>query len=59
MNYFYDFKLDAWSTIEFILEGKKGTKVELAIGECLANGKLNREPGGSRIFQRSHIERRN
>ena len=55
MNYFYDFKLDAWSTIEFILEGKKGTKVELAVGECLANGKLNRAPGGSRIFQTNEV----
>ena len=55
MNYFYDFKLDAWCTIEFILEGKKGTKVELAVGECLLNNKLNREPGGSRIFQTNEI----
>ena len=55
MNYFYDFKLDAWSTVEFVLEGKSGEMVELAVGECIKDGRIDREPGGSRIFQKNEI----
>lgn len=55
MNYFQDFKIDAWSTVEFVLEGEKGAKIELAVGECVKDGRLNREPGGSRIFQTNEV----
>ena len=55
MGYFYDFELDAWSTVEFVVDGEKGAKIEFAVGECLKNGRLDREPGGSRIFQTNEV----
>ena len=55
MNCFYDFKLDAWSRIEVVLEGKAGEKIEFAVGECVKDERINREPGGFRIFQRNEI----
>lgn len=55
MNSFYDFEREAWSTIEFTLEGPAGETVELAVGECLTGNRLNREPGGSRIFQSNTV----
>lgn len=55
MYYFKDFKLDAWSIIDFVLEGSAGTKIELAVGECVKDGRIDRNPGGSKIFQTNEI----
>ena len=51
----YDFGRAAFGTLEVELEGTGGEKVELAIGECLKDERLNRDPGGFRCFKKQWI----
>lgn len=57
-SFCYDFGRAAFGTFEVELEGHRGKSVELAIGECLKGGRLNRQPGGYRCFKKQRIELR-
>ena len=41
-----DFGKDAFGWLEVELTGKGGEEVELAIGEVIRDGRINRDPGG-------------
>jgi len=52
---FYDFGRDAFGQLEFALEGKGGETVEICIGECVNDNRINREPGGFRCFKKMEL----
>ncbi len=55
MYYIHDFGRDAFGTLDVELTGNGGEQVELAIGEVLLNGRLNRNPGGYRCFKKMDL----
>ena len=46
--YFHDFEKAAFATLDIEIEVKKNTEVEAVIGECIKDGKVDREPGAYR-----------
>ncbi len=54
-NILIDFGKDAYGRLEVDLTGQGGETVELAIGEVLKDGRLNRDPGGYRCFKKQDI----
>ncbi|MEI6425697.1 MAG: family 78 glycoside hydrolase catalytic domain, partial [Lentisphaerota bacterium] len=46
-----DFGRAAFAGLELELNGKTGQNIEVALGEVLTNGRLNRNPGGSRCIK--------
>ena len=50
-----DFGKDAYGYLEVELTGKGGEEIELAIGEVVKNGRLNRNPGGYRCFKKMNL----
>ena len=48
----FDFGKDAFGWLEVELTGKGGEEVELAIGEVIRDGRINRDPGGFRCFRK-------
>ena len=50
-----DFGKDAFGRLDVELTGKGGEAVELAIGEVLKNGRINRNPGGYRCFRKMDL----
>ena len=54
---FFDFGNDAFGQLEFTCTADSDTGLECAIGEVLTpEGRLNREPGGNRVFFSSRIQ---
>lgn len=49
--FFKDFQKDAFGYLTVDLIGKPGEKIEWAVGEVSDGGKINREPGGYRVFK--------
>ena len=47
-SFFYDFGKAAFGTCKLELESETSVEIEAVIGECLRNGKIDREPGGWR-----------
>ena len=52
---FIDFGKDAYGYLEVELTGKGGEDIELAIGEVVKNGRLDRNPGGFRCFKKMNL----
>lgn len=52
---FFDFTRDAFALLEVETEGCDGVILEIAIGECLVNGRINRAPGGFRYYHKAEI----
>ncbi len=50
-----DFGKDAFGWLEVELTGKGGEEVELAIGEVIRDGRINRDPGGFRCFRKMNL----
>ncbi len=50
-----DFGKDAFGRLEVVLNGRGGENVELAIGEAIKDGRLDREPGGYRCFKSQRL----
>ena len=56
---FFDFTRAAFAHLELETAGVDGVVLEIAIGECLVNGHINRAPGGFRYYCKSKIELKN
>ena len=55
-NCFFDFWKDYFSVLEIEAESAKQQEITLAVGEVLGkDGKINREPGGWRIYQEQTV----
>ena len=50
-TFLIDFGRAAFARLELDLDGKAGQNIEIALGEVLTNGRLNRHPGGSRCIK--------
>lgn len=51
-----DFEKAAFAYLELAWEGKES--LEVSIGECLKEGRIDRSPGGFRCFKKLHIEQK-
>ena len=55
-NWFFDFGKHYFAVLEIEAEASAKQEITLAVGEVLGpDGKLNREPGGSRIYQEQTV----
>ncbi len=50
-----DFGKEAFGRLEVTISGRGGERVAVGIGECLRNGRLDRDPGGSRYYAEDEI----
>ena len=56
-NWFFDFGKHWFAILEIEADSDEERKVTLAVGEVLAaDGKINRNPGGSRIYQEETVQ---
>lgn len=55
-NYFFDFGKHWFAVLEIEAETSQEQEITLAVGEVLTpDGQINREPGGSRIYQEQKV----
>ena len=55
-NYFFDFGKHWFAVLEIEAETSQEQEITLAVGEVLnPDGQINREPGGSRIYQEQKV----
>lgn len=50
-NWFVDFGKDAFGQIELTLSSDNDSEIIIHLGECLEDGQINRNPGGSRRYR--------
>ena len=55
-NWFFDFGKHYFAVLEIEAEAAERQEITLAVGEVLGkDGKINREPGGWRIYQEQNV----
>ena len=55
-NWFFDFGKHYFAVLEIEAETSQEQEITLAVGEVLnPDGQINREPGGSRIYQEQKV----
>lgn len=55
-TFFYDFGRHAFAILELELESEQRQQIVIAVGEVRKNGRLDRNPGGSRIYQEQTVD---
>ena len=53
--FFHDFGKAAFGRLDVEISGRPGTEVEIAIGEAVLSGRVNREPGGFCCFKSAKV----
>ena len=53
---FFDFSRAAFSQLEVETEGRDGVVLHIVLGECLQNGRINKNPGGFRYCKEGDLE---
>ena len=56
---FFDFSRAAFGHLDVETEGRDGVVLEIAIGECVVNDRINPVPGGFRYYCKGKIELKN
>ncbi len=54
-NLFYDFGKHAFAVLEVEVDSPAAQEITLAVGEVLENDHINRDPGGSRVYQEEAV----
>ena len=54
-NLFYDFGKHAFAVLEVEVDSPAAQEITLAVGEVLESDHINREPGGSRVYQEEAV----